>query len=78
MKHDNLLGSQAMFPYFLRQLVEIIVETPVSAPTYSLLTGRLLTNKLTQRPPESTRLLIILLSSPLFCPPGKPAHQVGE
>ena len=49
---------EAMFPLFLRQLCELIVETPLAPPTYSLLT-------------EATRLLTVLLSSPLFCPPGK-------
>jgi len=54
---------EAMFPLFLRQLCELIVETPLAPPTYSLLT-------------EATRLLTVLLSSPLFCPPGKPSHQL--
>lgn len=54
---------EAMFPLFLRQLCELIVETPLAAPTYSLLT-------------EATKLLTVLLSSPLFCPPGKPSHQL--
>ena len=54
---------EAMFPHFLRQLCELIVETPLAAPTYSLLT-------------EATKLLTVLLSSPLFCPPGKPSHQL--
>jgi len=54
---------EAMFPHFLRQLCELIVETPLAAPTYSFLT-------------ESTKLLTVLLSSPLFCPPGKPSHQL--
>jgi len=54
---------EAMFPLFLRQLCELIVETPLAAPTYSLLL-------------EATKLLTVLLSSPLFCPPGKPSHQL--
>lgn len=54
---------EAMFPYLLRQLTEVVVETPLSAPTYSLLT-------------EATRLLVTILSSPLYSPPGKPSHQL--
>jgi len=56
--------AHAMFPTFVRQLCELVVETPLAPPTYSLLT-------------EATRLLTVLLSSPLYCPPGKPAHQLA-
>jgi len=52
----------SMFSRFLMTLVELLVETPLQNVSYHLHV-------------EATRVLMVLLSSVLYCP-GKPAHHI--
>ena len=54
--------SVSMLAILLSTLVELLVETPLQPQSYHLHV-------------EATRLLIVLLSSVLYCP-GRPAHQL--
>jgi len=60
---DEEEETVSMFTRFLSCLVELVVETPTGEHTYALQL-------------ESTRLMVVMLSSVLYTP-GKPPHQLS-